>query len=50
MVASPVDFSETRWAPTTTAPELGQHTEDILLELGYDWEAIGRLRDSGALT
>jgi crotonobetainyl-CoA:carnitine CoA-transferase CaiB-like acyl-CoA transferase len=49
MVASPVDFSDTRWAPTGTAPELGQHTEEILLELGYDWETIGRLKDEGAL-
>jgi crotonobetainyl-CoA:carnitine CoA-transferase CaiB-like acyl-CoA transferase len=49
MVASPVDFSDTRWAPTATAPELGQHTEEVLLELGYDWDAIARLKDAGAL-
>ena len=49
MVASPVDFSDTPWAPRTTAPELGQHTEEILLELGYDWEAIADLRARGAL-
>ncbi len=44
MVATPVDFSETSWAPRATAPELGQHTEEILLELGYDWEGISRLQ------
>ena len=31
------------------APELGQHTEEVLLELGYTWDEIGTLRDSGAV-
>lgn len=44
MVATPVDFSRTRWQPRAPAPELGQHTEEVLLELGYDWEAIARLK------
>ena len=44
-VASPVDFSLTPWVPGGPAPECGQHTEDILLELGYDWEAIGALKE-----
>jgi crotonobetainyl-CoA:carnitine CoA-transferase CaiB-like acyl-CoA transferase len=31
------------------APEAGQHTEEILLELGYSWEDIARLQDVGAV-
>ncbi len=48
-VASPVDFSVTAWAPSGPAPECGQHTEEVLLELGYGWEDIGRLKDGGAI-
>jgi crotonobetainyl-CoA:carnitine CoA-transferase CaiB-like acyl-CoA transferase len=29
------------------APELGQHTEEILLELGFDWDGIGGLTERG---
>lgn len=49
MVGSPITMSgtPTRWG--VEAPELGQHTEEILLELGYDWDQIGDLRDAGAL-
>ena len=49
MLASPVDFSGTSAQPRGVAPELGQHTEEILLELGYDWEAIGALKEKGAI-
>ena len=49
MLASPADFSATRSQPRAVAPELGQHTEEILLELGYDWEAIGTLKEKGAI-
>jgi crotonobetainyl-CoA:carnitine CoA-transferase CaiB-like acyl-CoA transferase len=48
-VASPIDFSDTRWAPSGPAPECAQHTEEILLELGFDWEAIGALKERGAI-
>jgi len=30
-------------------PEHGANTEDVLLELGYSWEEIGSLRESGAV-
>jgi crotonobetainyl-CoA:carnitine CoA-transferase CaiB-like acyl-CoA transferase len=48
-VATPVDFGETRWAPGGPSPECGQHTEEILLELGFDWEAIAALKERGAI-
>lgn len=30
-------------------PEHGQHTEEILLELGYSWDDIGRFRENGSV-
>jgi crotonobetainyl-CoA:carnitine CoA-transferase CaiB-like acyl-CoA transferase len=33
MVATPADFHGTPWAPRSAAPELGQHTDEILAEL-----------------
>jgi crotonobetainyl-CoA:carnitine CoA-transferase CaiB-like acyl-CoA transferase len=48
MVGSPVRFSDTPATPSAVAPELGQHTEEVLLELGYSWEDIERLRSDGA--
>jgi crotonobetainyl-CoA:carnitine CoA-transferase CaiB-like acyl-CoA transferase len=48
-VASPVDFSTSTWKPTSPVPELGQHTEEILLELGYDWPEIAALKDRAVI-
>ena len=31
------------------APELGQHTEEVLQEVGYSWEQIEALREQGVL-
>lgn len=43
LVANPLQFDESP-AAATRAPEAGEHTEEILLELGYDWDRIGRLK------
>src|SRR6185295_1548454 len=46
--APPMQFGEPV-APAGPAPEVGQHTEDVLLELGRSWDDIAELRASGAL-
>jgi crotonobetainyl-CoA:carnitine CoA-transferase CaiB-like acyl-CoA transferase len=43
----PWDFSATPAEWKRPAPKLGEHTNEILLELGYSKEDIARLRNSG---
>jgi crotonobetainyl-CoA:carnitine CoA-transferase CaiB-like acyl-CoA transferase len=46
MVGVPVQLSETPGSVRTPAPELGQHTEEILLDvLGWEWDRISALRE-----
>jgi len=49
VVGNPIGLSATPTQPPSPAPELGQHTEEVLLELGYGWEEIGALREAGAI-
>jgi crotonobetainyl-CoA:carnitine CoA-transferase CaiB-like acyl-CoA transferase len=44
----PVQFDESP-PPLRLAPEHGEHTEQVLLELGYDWDGITALQDAGAI-
>ncbi len=44
LVANPVKLSKTPVIVQLPAPELGEHTEEILLEYGYTKEAIEQLK------
>ena len=50
MVGIPVRLSQTPGRVRTPAPEHGQHTEEILIDvLGMSWEQISELREKGAI-
>ncbi|MEO0249078.1 MAG: CoA transferase [candidate division WOR-3 bacterium] len=48
-VGFPWDFSETPASWRRPAPQLGEHTDEILLDLGYSKDEIARLRAAGAI-
>jgi len=48
-IANPVIMSRTPANVRMPAPEFGQHTEEVLLEYGYSWEDIARLKEEGAI-
>jgi crotonobetainyl-CoA:carnitine CoA-transferase CaiB-like acyl-CoA transferase len=49
IVGTPISMSATPTVPGGAPPELGQHTEEVLLEAGYSWDEIAALRDAGAI-
>lgn len=49
MVPLPIMFSKTPGKIKSLAPEFGEHTEEVLLEAGLDWEEIAELREIGAI-
>ena len=49
MVGFPWDFEDTPAKIRREAPELGQHTEEILLEMGYSWDDISNLKHEGVI-
>ena len=44
-----IKLSETPGSVTSIAPKPGQHTDEILLSLGYTRDGIAELRESGAI-
>jgi len=49
IVDTPVKFGRATVGARGPAPELGQHTEQVLLDAGYGWDEIGALRDAGVI-
>jgi len=49
VIANPVNMSETPATYRMPSPEFGQHTEEILLEIGYSWEDVARFKAEGAI-
>ena len=48
-IANPVKLSRTPATMRTPAPEFSQHTEEVLLELGYTWEDIAQFKEQGVI-
>lgn len=49
LVAPPYQFDGAPTTPRGPAPEVGQHTEEVLVECGYSWDEIGEHRERGTL-
>jgi crotonobetainyl-CoA:carnitine CoA-transferase CaiB-like acyl-CoA transferase len=44
-----VQFGRRPTVPQGPPPELGDHTEHYLQEIGYDWERTAKLRQDGVI-
>ncbi|MEW6184179.1 MAG: CoA transferase [Thermodesulfobacteriota bacterium] len=49
IMASPVNLSLTPATIRMPAPEFGQHTEEVLLEEGFEWEEIEQFKAEGVI-
>lgn len=49
LVANPIQFDATP-PQVQRAPDLGQHTEEVLLELGLGWDDLAKLKEAGAIS
>jgi crotonobetainyl-CoA:carnitine CoA-transferase CaiB-like acyl-CoA transferase len=48
-VGAPIKLSKTPLTIRSGAPEFSQHTEEVLLELGYSWEDIISFKDQNVI-
>jgi crotonobetainyl-CoA:carnitine CoA-transferase CaiB-like acyl-CoA transferase len=49
LVANPIKLSRMPSSIKTTAPQSGQHTEEVLLENGYSWDDIAHFKEQGLI-
>ena len=49
VVANPVKLNRNPHMVRMPAPEFSQHTEEVLLEMGYSWEEIERFKHQGII-
>jgi len=49
IVTTPVKFCQNPASVRAPAPEVGQHTEEVLLDLGYTWDDITDLKEKGII-
>ena len=49
MVGAPIHLSDAPFELRHSPPHLGEHSEAILEELGYDRDAVAKLREDGVL-
>jgi crotonobetainyl-CoA:carnitine CoA-transferase CaiB-like acyl-CoA transferase len=49
LACAPMQFGDEMTEIRRPAPDTGEHTDEILTELGYDASAVGALRDAGAV-
>ena len=49
VIANPIKLTETPSSIRLPAPEFSQHTEEILLELGYTWEDIAKFKEQNTI-
>ena len=49
VIGTPIKLSDTPGSVRTPPPTLGQHTDAVLGELGYDQDMIASLKTSGAV-
>jgi crotonobetainyl-CoA:carnitine CoA-transferase CaiB-like acyl-CoA transferase len=49
VITNPIHLSETPATIRIPAPEFSQHTEEILLALGYTWADIAQFKEQGVI-